>query len=89
MVLEGLQIVEIIPHAVLVEVRKNEKFDELSNEIDIVVDAEFSSDDVLSAFKACPLSQQSIECVRPNRDFDLSPTRVLRIRYSTVIHTGQ
>lgn len=38
MVLEGLQILEIIPHAVLVEVRKNEKFDELSNKIDVVVD---------------------------------------------------
>jgi len=33
-----LQILEIILHAVLVEVRKNEKFDELSNKIDVVVD---------------------------------------------------
>ena len=60
-VLEGLQILEIIPHAVLLEVRKNEKFDELSNKIDVVVDAEFSSDDTLSASKACPLCQESIE----------------------------
>jgi hypothetical protein len=67
-VLEGLKILEKIPHADLVEVRLNQKLDQLSNEIDVVVYAEFSSDDALSAFKAHPLYQESIERVRPNRE---------------------
>jgi hypothetical protein len=46
-VLEGLKILEKIPHADLVEVRLNEKLDQLSNEIDVVEYAEFSSDDAL------------------------------------------
>jgi hypothetical protein len=67
-VLEGLKILEEIPYADLVEVRLNEKLDQLSNEIDAVVYAEFSSDDALSAFKTHPLYQESIERVRPNRE---------------------
>jgi hypothetical protein len=67
-VLEGLKILEKIPRADLVEVRKNEKLDESFNEIDVVVCAEFSSDGTLSAVKAHPLCQEFIERVRPNRE---------------------
>ena len=67
-VYEGLKILEKIPHADLVEVRLNEKLDQLSNEIDVVVYAEFSSDEALDAFKAHHLYQESIERVRPNRE---------------------
>jgi hypothetical protein len=67
-VYEGLKILEKIPHADLVEVRLNEKLDQLSNEIDVVVYAEFSSDDALAAFKAHPLYQESIERVRLKRE---------------------
>jgi len=67
-VYEGLKILEQIPHADLVEVRLNEKLDQLSNEIDVVVYAEFSSDEALDSFKAHPLYQESIERVRPNRE---------------------
>ncbi len=67
-VYEGLKILEKIPHADLVEVRLNEKLDQLSSEIDVVVYAEFSSDDALDAFKTHPLYQESIERVRPNRE---------------------
>lgn len=67
-VYDGLKILEKIPHADLVEVRLNEKLDQLSNQIDVVVYAEFSSDDALDAFKAHPLYQESIERVRANRE---------------------
>jgi len=67
-VYEGLKILEQIPHADLVEVRLNEKLDQLSNEIDVVVYAEFSLEEALDSFKAHPLYQESIERVRPNRE---------------------
>ena len=67
-VFDGLKILENIPHADCIEVRINEKLDELSNEIDVVVYAEFETDAQLDAFKAHPLYQQSIERVRPNRE---------------------
>ena len=67
-VYEGLKILEDIPHADLVEVRLNDKLDQLSNEVDVVVYAEFGSDDALLQFKAHPLCQETIERVRPNRE---------------------
>ena len=67
-VFEGLKILEKISHADLVEVRLNEKLDEISNEIDVVVYAEFSSDEALNAFKSHPLYEESIERVRPNHE---------------------
>ena len=70
-VYEGLKILEDIPHADLVEVRLNDKLDQLSNEVDVVVYAEFGSDDALLQFKAHPLYQESIERVRPNRELRL------------------
>ena len=63
----GLQILESIPDALRVEVRANQKLDALSQEIDVVVYAEFESKGQLDAFKAHPLYAESIERVRPNR----------------------
>ena len=82
---EGLKILEKIPYADLVEVRLNEKLDEISNKIDVVVYAEFSSDEALNAFKSRPLYEESIERMLPNcrRHTFLSDS------YSTAIHTGQ
>ena len=67
-VFEGLKILEKIPYADLVEVRLNEKLDEISNEIDVVVYAGFLSDEAVNAFKSRPLCEESIERVRPNRE---------------------
>ncbi len=67
-VFQGLKLLESIPDASHIEVRRNEKLDNLSNEIDVVVYAEFVSDAALDAFKAHPLYQESIERVRPNRE---------------------
>ena len=67
-VFEGLKILEKIPHADLVEVWLNKKVYKISKEIDVVVYAEFSSDEALNAFKSRPLYEESIERVRPNRE---------------------
>ena len=70
-VFEGLKILEKIPYADLVEVRLKEKLDEISNKIDVVIYAEFSSDEALNAFnafKSRPLYEESIERVLPNRE---------------------
>ncbi|MBT6287351.1 MAG: Dabb family protein, partial [Oceanospirillales bacterium] len=48
-------------------VRLNDKLDE----VDVVVYAEFGSDDALLQFKAHPLYQESIERERPNRELRL------------------
>ena len=60
-----------IPCVDLVEVRLKEKLDEISNKIDVVIYAEFSSDEALNAFnafKSRPLHEESIERVRPNHE---------------------
>ncbi|MBY5932516.1 Dabb family protein [Tateyamaria omphalii] len=67
-VFEGLSILEENPHADVISVRKNTHSDALSDEVDVVVYAEFRDGDALAAYKAHPLYQQSIDIVRPLRD---------------------
>lgn len=64
----GLEILHGIPHASHFEVAYNSKRDGLSQEIDVVVYAEFASAADLEAYKAHPLYQESITRVRPLRD---------------------
>jgi len=88
-VYEGLKILEDIPHADLVEERLNDKLDQLSNEVDVVVYPEFGSDEALLQFKVHPLYQESIERVGTIVNYDWWPTPALNASYSRVIHTGQ
>ena len=88
-VLEGLKILEKIPHADLVEVRLNEKLDQLSNEIDVVVYAEFPRMMRSQHSKRIPCIKNQLNACDPIVNYDLSPTRAPRSHYSTVIHTGQ
>jgi len=67
-VLDGLRVLERIPHASLVEVRPNLKIDQLDNEVDAVVYAEFADDAALAAYKAHPLYAEAIARVRPLRE---------------------
>ncbi|WP_366142211.1 Dabb family protein [uncultured Tateyamaria sp.] len=67
-VFDGLSILEANPHADVTSVRKNTHNDELSDEIDVVVYAEFKDNHALAAYKVHPLYQQSIDIVRPLRD---------------------
>lgn len=67
-VLQGLKILEQIPHASLCEVRPNLKLDEWCQEIDVMVYAEFVSEHELALFKKHPMYHQSIDLVRSFRD---------------------
>lgn len=64
----GLAILEDNPHADVISVRKNTHSDAWSDEVDVVVYAEFRDAQALAAYKAHPLYQQSIAIVRPLRD---------------------
>jgi hypothetical protein len=67
-VMGGLSVLTQIPHARILEVSRNEKIDQLANDIDIVVYGEFETIDDFRAYKAHPLYQDSIRQVRHLRD---------------------
>ncbi len=71
-IVEGLTLLKSIPHASLFEVVPNSRVDQLSDEIDVVVYAEFADDAALQAYKAHPLYQRAIEIVRPLRDMRIA-----------------
>lgn len=64
---EGLRMLAAIPGALAFEVSRNRKLDAITNEIDVVVYAEFADDAALAAYKAHPIYQQAISVVRPLR----------------------
>ena len=67
-IVAGLEMLSRIPHASFFEVRQNRQQDALSSEIDVIVYAEFDSEDALAAYKADPIYEASIKAVRPLRD---------------------
>lgn len=67
-IMEGLSRLTNIPHADVLEIRKNTRNDTLSGEVDVVVYGEFADDAALAAYKAHPLYQDSIDIVRPLRE---------------------
>lgn len=69
---EGLSLLRAIPHSSLFEVVQNNRADELSGEIDVVVYAEFADNAALQAYKADPIYQQAIDIVRPLRDLRIA-----------------
>ncbi|MCA0033658.1 MULTISPECIES: Dabb family protein [unclassified Mesorhizobium] len=68
----GLLALSNIPHSSLFEVTLNTKVDPLSDEIDVVVYAEFADDAALAAYKAHPLYAQTTSKVRPLRELRYS-----------------
>jgi hypothetical protein len=68
----GLLALGNIPHSSLFEVTLNTKVDPLSDEIDVVVYAEFADDAALAAYKAHPLYAQTTSKVRPLRELRYS-----------------
>jgi len=80
----GLSVLTGIKHARLVEIGLNEKVDQVANEIDVVVYAEFDSLDDLKAFKADPLYDLSTQSVRPIRELrfaaDMDSAKAARTR---------
>lgn len=66
-VTKGLSLLSEIPEAINFEVSQNSCVDHFSNEVDLVVYAEFTSEEALKAYKSHPNYQRSIEIVRPLR----------------------
>ena len=69
---EGLELLGTIPHSQHFEVSRNSKVDQISNEVDVVVYAEFASAAELSAYKAHPTYAEATRRVRPLRELRLS-----------------
>jgi quinol monooxygenase YgiN len=67
-VADGLQLLAQIPHSSHFEVSRNSKVDQIANEIDVVVYAEFADEAALKAYKAHPLYAEATRRVRPLRE---------------------
>jgi len=68
----GLELLGTIPHSSHFEVTRNTKVDQISNEVDVVVYAEFADAAALAAYKAHPTYGEATRRVRPLREFRLS-----------------
>jgi len=71
-IVAGLELLSGIRHSSTFEVRENSQRDALSSEVDVVVYAEFESEQALAAYKADPLYEASIKAVRPLRDIRIA-----------------
>lgn len=78
-ILDGLRLLGTIPHVSHFEVTPNRKVDQIGNDVDVVVYAEFESEAALRAYKAHPTYAEATRRVRPLRelrfaaDFEASP----------------
>ncbi len=75
---EGLALLGTIPHSRHFEVTRNTKVDQISNEVDVVVYAEFADAAALAAYKAHPTYAEATRRVRPLRELRLSADVVAR-----------
>ncbi len=64
----GLKNLENIKGNWLLRVTKNEKLDQIANDIDVVVYGEFPDKNALMQYKSNKIYQDTIEIVRPLRD---------------------
>ncbi|WP_333712050.1 Dabb family protein [Yoonia sp.] len=71
-IVKGLRLLSGIPHTRVFEVRENARRDALSSEVDVVVYAEFDSEEALAAYKADPLYEAAIKAVRPLREIRIA-----------------
>ncbi|MEP5152079.1 Dabb family protein [Planktotalea sp.] len=67
-IISGLELLAGIPHSEVFEVRKNKQQDQIANDVDVVVYAEFKDQAAFDAYKADPIYQDAIDVVRPLRD---------------------
>ncbi|WP_375452020.1 Dabb family protein [uncultured Devosia sp.] len=68
----GLALLGTIGHTSHFEVTRNSKVDQISNEIDVVVYAEFADAAALAAYKAHPTYAEATARVRPLRNVRFS-----------------
>jgi hypothetical protein len=71
-IIEGLELLGSIPHSQVFEVTRNSKVDQIGNDVDVVVYAEFVSEEALAAYKAHPTYVEATKRVRPLRELRLA-----------------
>ena len=85
-IIEGLERLGTIPHVGHFEVTANGKLDQIANEVDVVVYAEFADESALRAYKAHPTYADTTRRVRPLRELrfaaDFAAKDVVTIRRS-------
>ena len=64
----GLKELENIKGDWILKISKNEKLDQIENEIDVVVYGEFKDKNDLISYKSDPIYEKTITIVRPLRD---------------------
>jgi hypothetical protein len=67
-IVEGLKLLGTIPHSQHFEVTENTRVDQIGNEVDVVVYAEFADTAALAAYKAHPTYAEATRRVRPLRE---------------------
>jgi len=71
-IVEGLELLGTIPHSSHFEVSRNGKLDQIGNDVDVVVYAEFPDEAALMAYKAHPTYAEATRRVRPLRELRLA-----------------
>ena len=80
----GLNNLTQIPGDFTIEITRNQKADQLGNDIDIVVYGEFKDIETLETYKSHPLYEKSTSIVRPLRelrvaaDIETTPAQELK-----------
>ena len=67
-IVDGLSMLSAIPSLRHFEVSRNRNEDQFSNDVDVIVYAEFENEAALKAYRAHQIYQDCIEIVRPLRD---------------------
>jgi hypothetical protein len=71
-IVEGLTLLGTIPHVGHFEVAENARIDQIGNDVDVVVYAEFADEAALKAYKAHPTYAEATRRVRPLREMRLA-----------------
>ncbi|MEQ1770766.1 MAG: Dabb family protein [Devosia sp.] len=71
-IVEGLSRLGTIPFSQHFEVIENAKIDQIGNDVDVVVYAEFADQAALAAYKAHPTYAEATRRVRPLRELRLA-----------------
>lgn len=71
-IVEGLSALAGIPHSRHFEVCRNTRSDALSDDVDVVVYAEFDTAEALEAYKAHQIYKDTIDVVRPLRELRIA-----------------
>ncbi|HWA19709.1 MAG TPA: Dabb family protein [Devosia sp.] len=71
-IVDGLRLLGTIPHVSHFEVAENARIDQIGNDVDVVVYAEFTDAAALAAYKSHPTYAEATRRVRPLRELRLA-----------------